>query len=137
VPKSAAEAPDSKPLSKSFGDLLSQLAHSSAALMRDEIELAKQELRERVRSLRLGLLMLAAGAALVLIAGGALAAALIMALSRFMAPPGAALVVGAILLLLGAASAFVGVKRLDPKKLKPKQTITTLQEDKEWLKGMS
>lgn len=37
---------------ESFGDLLSRLATASAGLVRDELELAKQEFREKAKSLR-------------------------------------------------------------------------------------
>ena len=46
---------------ESFGELLGQLANNSAALVRDEIELAKQEMSEKVGVLRSGVLVVAVG----------------------------------------------------------------------------
>ena len=44
---------------ESFGELLGQLANNSAALVRDEIELARQEMSEKVTVLRSGIIMAA------------------------------------------------------------------------------
>jgi hypothetical protein len=122
---------------ESFGELLGQLASQSGALVRDEIDLVKQEMREKVKSLRTGIVILAVGALIGMVALQALCAALILGLSSVMAPAVAALVAGLALAAIGGAAAFFGVRTLKNTKLKPEETIQTLKEDKEWLKEMT
>lgn len=122
---------------RSFGELLSQLATNSAALVRDEIELAKQELREKAGSLRSGIITVAIGAVLALLALMTLCAAAVIGLAKIMDAGLAALMVGVALAVIGGAIAFIGFRQIKNTTLKPDQTIRTLKEDKEWLKEMT
>jgi uncharacterized membrane protein YqjE len=122
---------------ESFGELLGQLASQSAALVRDEIDLAKQEFREKVKSFRTGIVVVALGAVLGLIALQALFAALILGLSTIVSPAVAALATGVALAIIGGTAAFSGIRILKNTKLKPEETIQSLKEDKEWLKEMT
>jgi uncharacterized membrane protein YqjE len=122
---------------ESFGQLLTQLATHSAALVRDEMALAKQEMRESVRSLRTGIVTLGAGALIGLIALLTLAAAAVIGLANFMHPGYAALVVGVVLAIVGGNIVLVGINRLKQTNLVPEQTMETLEEDKQWLKELT
>lgn len=122
---------------ESFGELLSQLANHSAALVRDEMALAKQELRESVRSLQQGVVTLAIGAVIGLIALGTLAASAVVGLAHFMDAGYAALIVGASLALIAGIFASVGINRLKRTTLTPEQTMETLEEDRQWLKELT
>jgi len=122
---------------ESFGELLSQLANHSAALVRDELDLAKQEMRENVRSLRTGVVTLVIGALIGSIALGTLTAAAVIGLAHLMDAGYAALIVGAVLIIVGAGVAFAGINRIKRTSLKPEQTIETLEEDREWLKELT
>ena len=82
---------------QSFGELLGQLANNSAALVRDEIELARQEVSEKIVALRLGMIIVAAGSLISLVAILTLTAAAVIALSTYVGPGYAALIVGAML----------------------------------------
>jgi hypothetical protein len=122
---------------QSFSELLSQLANNSAALVRDEIELARQEVSEKIIVLRLGMIIVAAGSLISLVAILTLTAAAVLALSTYVGPGYAALIIGAVLALAGGITAFVGFNRIAHTAIKPTQTIETLREDKEWLKELT
>jgi Putative Actinobacterial Holin-X, holin superfamily III len=122
---------------ESFGELLGELANNSAALVRDEIDLAKQEMREKVASLRSGAITVAVGGLLGFVALLTLAAAAVAGLAHVMDTALAALVVGVALALIGGGISMAGIGRLKRTSLKPKQTIETLEEDKEWLKQLT
>lgn len=122
---------------ESFGELLGQLANNSAALVRDEIALAKQEMSEKVSSFRTGVVTIAIGGVIALLGVLALIAAAIIGLAHYMDAGLAALLVGVVLAVVGGAIAFVGIGRLKRTSLKPEQTIETLEEDKEWLKEIT
>jgi len=122
---------------ESFGELLGQLANNSAALVRDEIALAKQEMNEKVKSFRSGLVTTAIGGVVALLGILALIAAAIIGLAHYMDAGLAALIVGGVLALVGGIIAMTGIGRLKQTSLKPEQTIETLEEDKEWLKELT
>src|SRR5690242_17116164 len=122
---------------ESFGELLGELANNSAALVRDEIELAKQEMREKVSVLRSGAVTIAVGGLLAFVALLTLVAAAVAGLAHVMDTALAALVVGVVLAAVGGSIAFLGIGRLKRTSLKPQQTIETLEEDKEWLKQLT
>lgn len=137
VNRNAEQRTDLSEQRESFGELLGQLANNSAALVRDEIALAKQEMSEKVSSFRAGVVTTAVGGGIALLGVLALIAAAIIGLAHYMDAGLAALIVGVVLALIGGIIAFVGIGRLKRTSLKPKQTIKTLEEDKEWLKEIT
>src|SRR4051812_31802958 len=82
---------------ESLGELLSALASQSAGLVRDEVALAKQELREKLSQFQAAVVILAAGALVGLLALMALSAAAILALATIVGAWQAALIVGGVL----------------------------------------
>lgn len=121
-------------VNQSLGELISNLASQSASLVRDEVQLAKQELSEKVKTLRSVTTVIIAGAFCGLIAVLALCAALIAGLAEFMAVWLAALIVGGVLGIISAIIVVTGLSNLKRANLKPEQTIETMEENKEWLK---
>ncbi|BCS54821.1 phage holin family protein [Geobacter sp. SVR] len=119
---------------ETLGELLGQLATKSATLMRDEIELAKQEARESLTAVAGGSLLIAIGAVVGFCAFLILCLAVVFALASRMPPGVAALVTGLALALAGGLLAVAGVARLKKTSLKPRKTIQTLKEGKQWLK---
>jgi VIT1/CCC1 family predicted Fe2+/Mn2+ transporter len=103
---------------ESFTELLGQLANNSAAVVHDEIELVIQGIREKVRAVRSGVLIVATGAVIGFAAFMSLCAALIIGLTSYMAPVIAALLTGAALALIGVVIAFIGFKQLKKAILK-------------------
>ena len=122
---------------ESFGELLSQLASTSAALIRDQIELAKEEMRENLARLRSGLVTLAVSVVLGLLALFTLCAAAVIGLGILVGIGTSALIIGLGLALFCGILASSGIRRLKRAHLKPKEAVRSLKEDQEWLKEMT
>jgi hypothetical protein len=101
-----------------ISELLGELAKSSAALIRDELTLAKQEVREKLSAFQLGLIVVAIGAVIGLVALITLCAAVVIALIAYVGAWQAALIVGTILALTAGVTASVGLRRLKQASLK-------------------
>jgi hypothetical protein len=117
---------------RSVGDLLGEVTGDLSKLMRQELELAKAEIRaEAVKAGRAGGLLGGAGvlAHLTLVF---FALALMWALGNVMDLGWAAVIVGA-LLAIGAAVLFVvGRRQLREVNPKPELTVETVKEDVRW-----
>ena len=122
---------------RSLGTLLRDLAEGSAALVRDEVRLARLEFSGLLGGVGRGTVAVATGGVLALLGTLAVLAGIILLAGdqwlrdRYWL---AALIVTAI---AGGAAMFFAKRGLDllsAKQLAPDQTLATLQEDKEWLK---
>ncbi len=122
---------------ESIGELLGQLANNSAALVRDELALARQEMGEKVASFRSGVITVTIGAVVGLIALMTLTAAAVIGLAHFMDAGYAALIIGGLFAVVGGIIVSTGLNRLKQTSLKPEQTIKTLEEGKEWVKELT
>ena len=129
--------PDANLPRESFGELLGQLANNSAALVRDELELARQEMSEKATALRSGVVVLAVGSLVALVAILTLTAAAVIGLANYVGTGKSALIIGAVLATIGTVTAFAGLGQIRRTNLKPEQTIEALEEDKEWLKELT
>lgn len=96
---------------ESISDLLGQLARNSAAVVRDEIQLVVQQIREKATAALTGAVLIVTGAAIGFIACFCLCAALIIGLTSYMAPALAALVTGAALASGGVIIAIIGYRK--------------------------
>jgi hypothetical protein len=94
---------------QSVSELLRRIVSHSTVLARDEIELTKQEAREKIVKLRNPAITLAVGTMICLIALMSLCAALVIGLTHYMSPSIAALITGAALGLIGIVIIFIGV----------------------------
>ena len=121
---------------KSFWKLLCQLSTDSVALLRDEMALAKQEMREKVKTLLSGLMALAIGAMIGQIALILLSAAAVIKLSEFIGYWKSALIIGVGLGLLAVIVTMSALRQIRQTNFKPEKTIQSLKDGKEWLKGM-
>jgi uncharacterized membrane protein YqjE len=117
------------------GELLKQLATETTTLVRQELDLAKAELREKGKKAGPGVGMIGAAGGVALLAAGALTAFLILALDGVMPNWLAALIVA---LVYGAAAAVLysrGKEQVDEVGSPvPRQTIETVKEDVQWAK---
>jgi uncharacterized membrane protein YqjE len=122
-----------RPQSRSLGTLLSDLTNQLTTLVRQEIELAKVEMSQKLTALGKDAMMIGAGAAM-LYAGflGLLAAAAVI-LSLWMPAWLAVLIVAVVVLGVGAAVFVSGKNRLKKRDIKPTQTIISLKENKRWI----
>jgi len=118
-----------------IGDIAAQLMRDVSLLVRQEIALAKAELREKGKVALPGIGMIGGAGVVALCAAGALTAFLVLALSTFLDAWLAALIVGATLVAVAAGLALAGKERVeDAGALLPEQTIENVKEDAEWLK---
>jgi MFS family permease len=122
---------------ESFGELVGLVASQSAGLVRDEVALAKREVREKLKTVRSAASIVIIGAITALIAAMALCAAVIIALAEHVGPWQSALIVGLILGMTAGVVILIGVSRFKRTNLRPEQTIETLEENKEWLKEIT
>ncbi len=122
---------------ESFGDLLTRLATASAGLVRDEIELAKQEVREKAKTLRTGIILTSIAALFGIIAIFTLDAALVIGIGKVIGFGLSALVVGVAVAIVAGIFAGIGISQFKKTKLKPEETIQSLKEDREWLKKIT
>jgi hypothetical protein len=122
---------------RGFGALLKDFAESGADLVKYEVRLAKTEAGTLARHLGTGAAAVAVGGVLALVGTLTFVTGLVMLVGdqwlrdRYWL---AALVVTIIAAVAAAVFARRGLAVLSPAQLAPRQTLATLQEDKEWLK---
>lgn len=120
---------------KPIGELLKQLASETGTLVRQELELAKAEMKEKGRKAGPGFGMIGAAGAVALLALGALTACLILALDGAMPNWLAALIVAAVYAGIAAVLYMRGKDKVeDAGSPAPRQTIETVKEDVAWAK---
>lgn len=116
----------------SLGDLIGEIGQDLSQLVRDEIELAKAEIKQESTKAgkAVGMLGGAGYAGHVVLLFGSLT--VVFALANAMDPAWAALIVTALWGVVGAVLYAMGRKRLRTVNLKPEQTVETLKEDARW-----
>lgn len=115
---------------RSISDILASLARQVTGLIRNESQLARAEISEKIDRLTGAAVMIGAGAVLVLPALVILLQALVAALAqRGWSPALAALLVGIGTLAIGAVLCAVGFGRLKSVSLVPQKTIKQIQQD--------
>lgn len=118
----------------SLGDLFGELSREASLLIRQEVQLAKVEMREKAQKAAKDIAFMIVGGMLANTALLALVAALILGIAEFTAAWLAALVVGVVILGVAAVFIFTGLNDLKQIEPTPETTIETLKEDKEWMK---
>ena len=124
-------AADDRPLP----ELMRDLSQQSTELIRQEIELAKAELRAKGKSAGVGAGMFGAAGLIALFGVGALTACLVLALATAMDAWLAALIVAVVYLAAAGIAALVGkgkVQEATPPA--PEQAIASTKEDVQWTK---
>jgi len=119
---------------RSLGELFAELASETTNLVRQEIQLAKTEVTQKATSAGKDVGMIGAGGALAYAGLLALIAALIIGLGEVIPMWLSALIVGLVVVGVGymlIQRGLTALKNIDPT---PRQTLETLQEDKEWAK---
>ena len=121
---------------RSIGELFGQLTQDTALLVRQEVQLAKSEMQQKISRATRDLVSLATGGTVVLLGGLALTAALILVLAGpvGLAPWLAALLVGVVLAAGGYTMLHRGLsdlKRTDPT---PRRTVESIKQDIQWAK---
>ena len=123
------------PGGRSTVELVRSIGGDAALLVRKEIELAKQEVKEGVTSKVRGGVLLAAAAVFGLFALGFIATAGARALGLVLPLWAGFLIVGGLFLLLAGIGAAAGVRSLKEAPVGPVKTRETIKEDIEWAKA--
>jgi uncharacterized membrane protein YqjE len=130
VPSRADELHD-----RPIAELLKQLANETTTLVRQELDLAKAEMREKAGKAGPGFGMWGAAGATGLLALGSLTAFLILALDGAMPNWLAALVVGLVWAAITGVLYLRGKRRVEEAGSPvPEKTIETVKEDVQWAK---
>ena len=117
----------------SIGELFKQLTTDASLLVRQELGLAKAEVKESVNELKAMVVKVAIAAALAIPGGIALTAFLVIALGDAINSYWAsALIVGAVLCIAAVMIARQGVAGMGTAKAKLQRTASSLGEDARW-----
>ena len=122
---------------RSVGELLGEVTKGFSTLLRQEVELAKAEVKQEAVKAGKGAGMLAgAGVAghMVLVF---LSLTIMWALANVMDLTWAALIVTVLWAVIAAVLASVGRKQLKDVNPKPEQTVESLKEDAQWIKAQT
>jgi hypothetical protein len=123
------------PTETSVGELIGNISNDISQLFRQEVELAKAEVKQEASK---------AGKAAGMLSGAGFAGylvvmlltfALVAALSNVMDPGWAALIVAVIWGVIGGVLYSIGRKRLKTVDPVPHRTVDTIKEDAQWLKN--
>jgi uncharacterized membrane protein len=121
---------------RSIGELFGQLSQDMTLLVRQEIQLARTEMSDKLSRLAANLISVAAGGFVAYLGGLALVAAVILALRDLanISLAVSALIVGAILGVIGWVMLQRGLKEMKRVDLAPRRTVETLKDDVQWAK---
>lgn len=121
---------------RSLGELFGALTQDLGMLVRQETQLAKVEIQEKLSRATRDLVSLAAGGLVAWIGGLAVVTALILLLIQpvGLAPWLAALVVGVVLAVIGAVMLRGGLRDLRQMDPAPRRTVESIKGDIELVK---
>ena len=117
------------PYERSIGEVLSDLFNDGSELIRQEIELAKTEMRENISSMTRDSIGIVVGGAMAMVGLLALVAAAILALGLVLPYWASALIVGGTLMLIGLIVVMANVQALKHNSIAPTKTMETIRED--------
>jgi hypothetical protein len=119
----------------SVGELIGNISNDLSTLFRQEVELAKAELKQEASKAGKAAGMLGAAGYAGHLTAVLLSFALVFALGNVMDLGWAALIVGAIWGIAAAVLFVNGRKKLKTVDPVPHRTVDTLKEDAQWLKN--
>ncbi|MCU1352342.1 MAG: hypothetical protein JWM05_1551 [Acidimicrobiales bacterium] len=122
-----------KQADRSLSELVSEMSRDLSTLMRKEVELAREEIKEEVSKAGKAGAGFGGAAACGLLAGVALVMTLGFALDAVMPAWAAFLIVTVVLGIAAYALAQVGKRELQEINPVPQETVQTLKEDAQWL----
>ena len=119
----------------SIGELLGNISNDLSQLFRQEVELAKAELKQEASKAGKAAGMLGVAGFAGYLAVVLLSFALVFALANVMDAGWAALIVAAIWAVIGGVLFVTGRSKLKTIDPVPHRTVDTLKEDAQWLKN--
>lgn len=120
-----------------IGELLAQLSQETAELVRREVRLAETEMIQKAYRAGKNAGFLAAGGALAYAGLLAVVAGMIMLLGRTRRPWLSAFLVGLSVAGAGSLLALKGLEALRREGVAPRETVETLEENREWLRDQA
>lgn len=118
---------------RSLGELFGDLAKETSMLVRQEVQLAKTEMTEKVSAVGKDAGMIAVGGFVAYAGLLAFIATLIIALGQLGVPWWlASLIVGVVVAAVGYFLIQKGINAIKQTNMAPQQTIQTLKEDRQW-----
>jgi hypothetical protein len=121
---------------RSIGELFGQLSQDMTLLVRQEIQLARSEISEKLSRFTSNLVSVVAGGFVAYIGGLALVAALILALHDLanISLAVSSLIVGAVLAIAGYLMLKRGLSELKRVDIAPRRTVENIKEDVQAIK---
>ena len=119
----------------SIGELIGDISDDLSRLFRQEVELAKAEIKQEASKAGKAAGMLGGAGFAGYLAVVLLSFALVFGLANVMDAGWAALIVAVIWAVIGAALYATGRKRLKAVDPVPRRTVDTIKEDAQWLKN--
>jgi hypothetical protein len=116
---------------RSIAELFGQLSQDMTLLVRQEVQLARAEMSEKLSRLTANMVSVIAGGFVAYVGALALVAALILALNDLagISPWVSALIVGAVLAIAGYAMLRRGLGELKRVDLAPRRTVENIKDD--------
>jgi len=121
---------------RSIGELFGQLTQDMTLLVRQEVQLARTEMTEKLSKLTTNLISVGAGGFVAYLGGLALMAALILAIRDLanISLAWSALIVGGILAIIGYVMLQRGMKELKQVELAPRRSVENIKDDVQSIK---
>ncbi|MDQ3644467.1 MAG: phage holin family protein [Actinomycetota bacterium] len=118
------------------GELVQQLSQQTAALVRQELQMAQLEMKEKGKRAGIGAGLFGGAGGLAFYGLGALLAAIVLGLATFLEPWIAALIVAVVLFAIAGALALSGKKQVEQATPPaPEQAIASTKRDVDEIKG--
>lgn len=122
---------------RSIGELIAELSRETVALVRQEVQLAKAEMSQKVSRVGKNVGFLIVGGVVAYTGLLAIVAAVIIVLGGVIPLWLSALVVGLVIAAIGLFLVVKGANTLRQEDPAPQETIETLKEDREWLRDQT
>jgi hypothetical protein len=122
---------------RSLGELFSELAQETSALVRQEVTLAKTEMTQKASTAGRHVGILATGGAVAYAGLLAILAGVIALLDNVMPLWLSALLVGIVVAVVGYLLVRRALDALKREDFAPRETIETLKEDQRWAKDQT
>jgi len=121
---------------RSIGELFGQLTQDMTLLVRQEVQLARTEMTEKLSRFTTNLISVGAGGFVAYLGGLALMAALILAVRDLanISLAWSALIVGGILAIIGYVMLQRGMKELKKTELAPRRSVENIKDDVQSIK---
>ena len=120
---------------RSMGRVLSDIVGDLQGIVRDEVRLARAEIKEELASARRGAMLLTGGALVLVLSVGLILLALVYALATVWPAWAAALTVAGLAGIVGAGLLTAGRRAFTAVVLAPPRTASTVRENIQWAKS--